>query len=188
MGGADKGLQFYENQTLVAHSLERLQAQSWGAAQHIGISANRNLQEYSALGYPVWADAGPGYEGPLQGIMSSLQRAAAWQVELHYLLIVPCDTPHVPLDLALRLSNSLATTPARLAAARASGRTHPLASLLSIHLMPELGHYLDSGQRKVQTWMEACGVQWVDFDAPTYATDAFANFNSLADLTARTTR
>lgn len=185
MGGVDKGLQLYQNQTLVAWSLARLRAQSWGTAQHIGISANRNLEQYAALGYPVWADARPGYHGPLQGVIASLQHATTWPVPLHYVFLVPCDTPHLPLDLAQRLSNTLAATPARLAAARANARTHPLACLLSLHVMPELGHYLDSGQRKVQTWMEACGVHWVDFDAPAYAANAFDNFNNLAELAAK---
>lgn len=185
MGGVDKGLQLYQNQPLVAWSLDRLRAQSWGVTQHIGISANRNLEQYAALGYPVWADTRPGYDGPLQGVMTSLQHATTWPVPLHYVLLVPCDTPHLPLDLALRLSNTLAATPAHLAAARANARTHPLACLLSLHVMPELGHYLDSGQRKVQTWMEACGVQWVDFDAPAYTVNAFDNLNNLADLTAK---
>ena len=185
MGGVDKGLQLYRGQTLVAHSLQRLQAQDWGPAQHIGISANRHLREYAALGFPVWADERPGYGGPLEGILSSLHHGVALHPAVPYLLIMPCDTPYVPLDLASRLSSRLRATKGNAAAARANGRTHPLACLLSAHLATDLRDYLDSGQRKVQTWLEACEVQWVDFDAPTYPADAFDNFNTLADLNAK---
>lgn len=185
MGGADKGLQLHRGQTLVARGLSRLQAQDWGPAQRIGISANRHLQEYAALGHPVWADERPGYGGPLEGILSSLHHAVALHPAVHYLLVVPCDTPNIPLDLASRLSSTLAHTQHRAAAARANGRTHPLACLLSTHLASGLHDYLDNGQRKVQTWLEASGVQWVDFDSPTYPANAFDNFNTLADLTAK---
>lgn len=184
MNGADKGLQAYQGRPLIDHALERLCSQSWGPAPHIGISANRHLDLYATKGYPVWADAQAGYEGPLHGMRSALEQAHTWPVELHYLLIVPCDTPHLPLDLAQRLSAGLEGSHACVAAARAGGRTHPLACLLSIGLMPGLQHYLDSGQRKVQTWMEACGVQWVDFDGPGDTPDAFGNFNTRADLLA----
>ncbi len=182
MGGVDKGLQHYQGQPLIAHALQCLRAQTWGATQHIGINANRNVETYAALGYPVWQDRRLGFEGPLQGMFTSMQLAKAWQGELQYLLVIPCDTPHLPLDLALRLSQALTSHPPHLAAARAGGRNQPLACLLSVQLMPELGRYLDSGQRKVQTWMEACGVQWVDFDVPAYSADAFNNFNYQADL------
>lgn len=183
MDGADKGLQAYLGRPLIAHALERLRGQSWGQAQHMGISANRNLDTYAALGCPVWADTRAGYEGPLQGIQSALLQAKTWPTTLHYLLVVPCDTPHLPLDLARRLSKGLEQTAnTRAAAARAQGRTHPLACLLSIRLAQELDLYLSSGQRKVQTWMEACGVHWVDFDQPGDAPGAFDNFNTRADL------
>lgn len=185
MGGADKGLQLYRGQALAAYGLQRLHAQSWGPAQHMGISANRHAQEYAALGYPVWADERTGYGGPLEGIWSAFQHAAALPPTMHYLLIVPCDTPHIPLDLASRLAGTLEATQRHAAAARANGRTHPLACLLSTQLAPDLRHYLDSGQRKVQTWLEASGVQWVDFDAPAYPADAFDNFNTLADLASK---
>lgn len=185
MGGVDKGLQLHRGKTLVTHGLERLQAQDWGPAQHIGISANRHMREYAALGFPVWADERPGYGGPLEGILSSLHHGAALHPAVHYLLVMPCDTPYIPLDLASRLSGRLAATPGRAVAARANGRTHPLACLLSAHLAADLRSYLDSGQRKVQAWLESCEVEWVDFDTPTYSANAFDNFNTLADLTAK---
>lgn len=185
MGGVDKGLQLYRGQTLVTHSLQRLQAQDWGPALHIGISANRHLEEYAALGFPVWADERPGYGGPLEGVLSSLHHGGALHPAVHYLLVMPCDTPCVPLDLASRLSGTLGARQGHVAAARANGRTHPLACLLSAHLTTNLRAYLDSGQRKVQTWLEACEVQWVDFDAPHYPAHAFDNFNTLADLSTK---
>lgn len=184
MGGLDKGLQPYQDQPLAAHMLARLRQQTWSPTLHIGINANRHLAQYAAWGYPVWPDRHAGHHGPLEGLLSSLQQAHQMQAGFHYLLAVPCDTPHLPLDLAARLAATLHATHKSLAAARAAGRAHPLACLLSLQLMPELETYLDSGQRKVQTWMDLCDVQWVDFDGPGDAPGAFDNFNRLADLSA----
>ena len=97
-------------------------------------------------------------------------------------MFTACDTPHLPLDLARRLLNARLQTGARAIAVRLSTRVHPLPCLLDCELRTSLSHYLDEGQRKVQVWLERCGVHWVDFDGPGDQPEAFANFNSLADL------
>ena len=56
MGGVDKGLQTLHGQTLAAHVLASLAAQSQPPARCL-ISANRHLDAYAALGWPVLADA-----------------------------------------------------------------------------------------------------------------------------------
>ncbi|MBT4859733.1 MAG: NTP transferase domain-containing protein, partial [Gammaproteobacteria bacterium] len=49
MGGQDKGLVNYKNSSLVKHVIDAISQQS----DKIIINANRNLDEYSAFGYPV---------------------------------------------------------------------------------------------------------------------------------------
>ncbi|HRG17120.1 MAG TPA: NTP transferase domain-containing protein, partial [Pseudomonadota bacterium] len=49
MGGVDKGLVEHSGRALVAHMIERLQPQ----VGSIVISANRNVDRYSAFGHPV---------------------------------------------------------------------------------------------------------------------------------------
>ena len=184
MGGIDKGLALHDGQPLVWHALSRLRQQSWASTMPIGISANRNLHEYARWGHPVWSDVHPGYRGPLEGVLTALQRTACLPTGIRYLLVVPCDTPRFPLDLAQRLAHGLNASQSPLAAARAGGKNHPLLALVSLKLMPHLDHYLGAGQRKVQAWMEACGVHWVDFDSTSDAPDAFGNFNTPDDLLA----
>ena len=184
MGGIDKGLALYRGQPLVLHALDRLERQTWGNPIPIGISANRHIPEYARWGHPVWRDHYAGYEGPLAGLCTALQHTARLQAATQYVLIVPCDTPHFPLDLAQRLAHGLNTSTSPLAAARAGGRTHPLLALISQELESNLVHYLATGQRKVQAWMESCGVQWVDFDEPGDSPSAFHNLNSPDDLLA----
>lgn len=174
MGGADKGLQPYQGRPLIAHVLERLRLQQGVPPLSIAINANRHRDQYATWGYPVWSDGQEGYGGPLQGMLASLRAAPPAAT----LLFVACDTPHLPLDLVQRLQ---AAMPGHNAVAvRVQQRTHPLPCLLRRGLEPSLDQYLARGERRVQAWLEGCGVQWVDFETPA----AFGNFNTLADLEA----
>lgn len=182
MGGADKGLQDYRGQPLVHQVLNRLQHQQGVPPLPLGINANRHLAQYAALGIPVWDDGQDGFGGPLQGMLASLRAVEQHFAQAQAVLFTACDTPHLPLDLANRLRNAMQQTGARAAAVRAQGRTHPLPCLLDRELQGSLAIYLGQGQRKVQAWLETCGVQWVDFDGPGDQSEAFANFNTLAEL------
>ena len=98
MGGRDKGLQLYDGRPLAAHVLARLAPQV-GA---VLISANRNHAAYSALGADVVSDETQDFAGPLAGMLSGLRAA-----KTEYVLTVPCDSPLLPDDLALRLTAAL---------------------------------------------------------------------------------
>lgn len=168
MGGVDKGLQLLNGRPLVAHVIDRLAPQ----VQTLAISANRHLDAYAALGHPVLSDP-PGIEfaGPLAGVLAGLQALP----DDSWLLTVPCDSPHLPLDLAARLWAAAHTT--GLAFAQAE-RTHPTHALLHTRLRGPLATHLLAGGRQVQGWMVAQphGVAQFEDEA------AFANFNTLADL------
>lgn len=168
MGGVDKGLQMLDGRPLAAHVSTRLAPQTG----HILISANRNLDAYAALGHDVVADP-PGLEfaGPLAGMLAGLNDLPddAW------LLTAPCDSPHLPLDLAERLL--VAAQPHGLAFAQAA-REHPTHALLHARLREPLAAYLHSGGRAVLKWMCSLphGIAQFDNEA------AFANLNTPADL------
>ena len=94
MGSVDKGLQPFKGTPMVAHVLARFQPQ----VDEILINANRSIDEYSAFGYRVIADAIDGYAGPLAGLHIGMTHAS------HPLVAtVPCDSPFLPLDLIARL-------------------------------------------------------------------------------------
>ncbi|MFG6490325.1 molybdenum cofactor guanylyltransferase MobA [Roseateles sp. BYS78W] len=168
MGGVDKGLQLLHGRPLAVHVTERLRPQ----ADHVLISANRNLDAYAALGHDVLADP-PGLEfaGPLAGMLAGLNALPpdAW------LLTAPCDCPHLPPDLAERLLG--AAERHGLAFAQAT-REHPTHALLHARLREPLAAHLHGGGRAVLRWMRSQphGVAQFDDEA------AFANLNTLADL------
>jgi molybdenum cofactor guanylyltransferase len=143
MGGIDKGWLNLSGKPLIGHILERLSNQ----VNQILISANRNLPDYAALGYPVLPDTLSDYPGPLAGILAGLKHAPT-----QYLLIVPCDCPLLPGDLADRLSDTLVAQRAELCVAHDGRHLQPTFALLGINLLPSLEAYLARGARRVDEW------------------------------------
>ena len=172
MGGVDKGLQLLAGKPLVRHVAERLAPQ----VGKLLINANRSLLDYAALGYSVVADSIPDFVGPLAGLHAGLAAA-----DTPWVLTAPCDSPHLPLDLAERLRAGATAQGSELAVARSDGRLHPVFCLCRSGLRAGLEAFLHRGGRRVMQWCEENGVAIVDFDdQPT----AFRNFNTLEDLQA----
>jgi molybdopterin-guanine dinucleotide biosynthesis protein A len=167
MGGADKGLQRHRGQPLAASALARL-------APQVGtllVSANRQWDDYAALGVPVVADSVPDQPGPLAGLLAGLEH-----MQTEWLAAVPCDVPEFPLDLVERLAAAVGTVQLAVAFAQ---RRHPVFCLLHRSLRAALARDLAAGQRRVNDWTMAQGAVQVRFDDEA----AFANLNTLAQLT-----
>jgi len=173
MGAADKGLQQLHGEPLVAHAIRRLQAQ----VGPLAISANRNPEQYARFGLPLWADLEPDFPGPLAGLQAALTHC-----QTPWLLAVPCDSPFLPLDLAARLSQGLtpATPHAAIAVSGdpAQPRRHPVFCLLHTSLLPQLTHYLQAGERKMDRWFASVPAAEVCFADE----QAFRNINTLQEL------
>lgn len=170
LGGVDKGWYRLEGQPLIARTLARVAPQCAAAV----ISANRNLAHYRALGHRVVVDEGADFDGPLAGIAALLRAAAT-----PYVLIVPVDTPALPLDLAARLGDALHAS-TDLAVASCAGRMQPLHALLRRELLTDLDAARADGVQAARVWHRrlACvSVAWPDGDA-------FANVNAEADARA----
>ncbi len=169
MGEVDKGLVSVHGQPLIRHVLTRLVPQVAGVL----ISANRNLDTYAALGHPVMADTDPGFPGPLAGM-----RAGLLACPTPWLLVVPCDAPALPLDLAQRLAAEVTANDRPAAVARTASGTQPVFTLLHRRLADSLGRFLDAGGRKVEDWQRAAGAVYADFDSA----NAFTNLNTPSEL------
>jgi molybdopterin-guanine dinucleotide biosynthesis protein A len=103
-----------------------------------------------------------------------------------YLLVSPCDTPHISEVFGLRMLETLKNTLNNQAhdnaqhmpllfASKDADRHHPLHLLISTQYQPKLELALAQGQKRVMQWVNNNNVQWVDFsDQP----GKFSNFNS----------
>lgn len=92
--GADKGLLPLAGRPLAAWLIDNLAPQT----SSLLISANRHLDTYRQLGYPVLADHFPDLPGPLAGIHAALQVCPT-----EWLAVAACDTPFLPPDWVARL-------------------------------------------------------------------------------------
>lgn len=171
MGGADKGLIDYQGRPLIEWGLAVLAPQ---VGEEIVISANRNLERYAAYGYRVLPDTLPDFSGPLAGVLAALQVVAA-----DWLLVVPCDTPHLPPDLALRLLGAAQLEGVSLAMAADDARIHHSCFLVHAGQRDHLADFLARGERAVRHWQAQLSSTTVRFDAA-----AFVNLNRPDDLRA----
>ena len=170
MGGQDKGLQILGKQSLIEHIINRLQPQ----AHDISINANRNQTEYAKFGFPVFSDELPDFQGPLSGMLTSLEKTKS-----DFILFTPCDTPFFPTNLLDRLQSAVKNDCTLIAYACDEEREHPVFCLMSIQLKEKLRHYLASGERRILQFMNENGGISVKF---TKEEGNFENFNTLDDL------
>ena len=104
---------------------------------------------------------------PLAGLAAS---AAPW------LLVVPCDTPHLPPDLGARLLAAALAADAPLAVAADADRVHHTCFLARSELAPALAAYLADGGRAVRGWHATLPHALARFDAA-----GFVNLNAASD-------
>lgn len=168
MGGADKGLIDYQGRPLVEWVLEALAPQ----VDEIVISANRNLERYALYGRRVLPDTLPDFPGPLAGVLAALEAVRA-----DWLLVAPCDTPHLPADLALRLLGAAQLEGVPLAVAEDATQVHYTCFMVRADQRDNLAAFLAGGGRAVHRWQAGLSSTHVRFDAA-----CFANLNRPDDL------
>lgn len=170
MGGQDKGLLTYQGRLLVEYPLTVLQ----GLAAKVYLNANRNLEEYAKLGFPLLPDQTQAFDGPLAGLLSAMLAA-----DTPYILTAPCDCPKLQPELFQRLWAKLDAEQAELCAPIDGTRMHPVFLLGKTDLREDLADYLARGERKVETWLKSHRLVLADCsDHPEW----FININTPEDL------
>jgi molybdenum cofactor guanylyltransferase len=190
MQGMDKGLVPYQGQALATCVLDKLAPQ----VDRLGISANRNLAAYQALLHSAQAKHPftqqavrpddtdlPEHSGPLAGILTALRHT-----DTPWLMVVPCDTPHLPDDLVERLMQQamLSQSDIVIPETRVSpseSRFHWVCALIHKRVCPQTEAAFMNGERKVGRWIQSQKWSSVFFTDP----DAFNNINTLETLNGR---
>ncbi len=169
MDNQDKGLIMLADKPLIKYVIEKTKPQ----VSDILISANRNIAEYRKFNYLVLSDDLQGFLGPLAGIATALQ-----QCKTDYLLVLPCDCPFLPNNLASQMLEQIKTNDADLCMAYDGNRLQPLISLISRTLANRLINSITAGHLKVERWMleqKHCISNFTD-------SWAFMNINTFEDL------
>jgi len=172
MRGEDKGLVMLRDRPMIRWVLDRLSPQ----VSKILINANRNKAQYAVFGHPIVADTTADFQGPLAGIAAALAQA-----DTPWLVSVPCDTPLIPLDLVGRFHQRVVLGGARVGAAHDGQRLQPAFTLVHRDLLADLVSYLESGERKIDRWLERHAFRSVDFSD---CEEMFLNVNTPVDLQA----
>jgi len=170
MDGQDKGLLSLWGQPLIARALNVFD----GQVGEIVISANRNLDQYREFGRPVYEDILGQRWGPLAGMVTAMRHA-----KTPYVLIAPCDCPCLPTDLVERMVDALNSANAELCVAHDGERLQNTVALLPCELADNLETYLNSGQRKAETWLRQKNMTTADFSEQA---NAFHNVNTPEQL------
>lgn len=148
LGGVDKGWIEVGGIPLIRRVKERLESQ---VATGL-INANRGIDEYAELGWPVVADLVSDFAGPLAGISAGLDAART-----EWVLFVPVDAARLPDDLALKLGAALKQKGAPAAYVCTSEGPMPVCCLVSRHLRDDLRTALADGERSVIAWLRQIG-------------------------------
>ena len=170
MGGVNKALLQLGGQSLIAHSVARLEPQ----VEQLAISANTDLDALAKLGLPVLSDHAP--LGPLAGVLAALNWAAPLGATA--VVSVAVDTPFFPPDLVPRLCLAAEAAPTGLAIAH-SNADHPTFGIWPVAMIPALRAFLASGVNpRVLTFTDAHSAARANFPDD----GAFDNLNTPADL------
>lgn len=181
MGGGDKSLRLLGGRPLLAHVIERVRPQ----VEALVLNANGDAARFAAFGLPVVPDSVPDFAGPLAGILTGLDWAAANRPDCPLVASMPTDAPFLPGDLVSRLLHGMEAERADLACAASAGQPHPVIGLWTVRLRDELRQALVAeGVRKVDVWTGRYKLATVPFPEPSPGLDPFFNANRPADLEA----
>lgn len=170
MGGQNKGLATYGDKPLAQHVLDVVAPQ----VSRVVISANRDLAHYEQFGWPVITDQHADSRGPLAGIAAALDG-----VTTDYVLIVPCDMPHLPRNLVARCASAMREEQSDLVLAHDGERVQYLVALMQRDVAASVRAFVEADGRAVKDWLatQSPAVAWF---ADQHA--AFRNINTHDEL------
>lgn len=177
MGGGDKCLRPLGGRPLLAHVIERARPQ----VSALVLNANGDPARFAEFGLPVVHDTVEGFAGPLAGVLTGLEWAAATAPDAHWVATFATDAPFLPLDLVARLSSSVSNAAADMACATSGQRDHPVFGLWPVSARHDLRRAMvDEDIRKVDLWTARYRLARAVY--PTEPVDPFFNTNRPDDL------
>jgi molybdopterin-guanine dinucleotide biosynthesis protein A len=177
MGGGDKALLSLGSRALLDHVIERARPQ----VSPLALNANGDASRFARFGLPVIADVVEGHAGPLAGVLTGLEWAAAEHPDCAWVATFASDAPFLSRDLVARLLAAVEKDGADMACASSAGRHHPVFGLWPVSLVDDLRHaVIDEEIRKVDAWTARYSLAVADFATEPF--DPFFNANRPEDL------
>ena len=148
MGGRDKGLITWRGEPLIAH-LHRL---ARPLTDDLIISCNRNHEQYAAFADRLVHDDENGFPGPYAGIRAGLAAARH-----EFVLVMPCDTPMLDLELLQGLRATAVAHPGKPVMIRQGEQWEPLLCCIPTAHAEVFEHHWQEGQRSPRRTMAELG-------------------------------
>ncbi|QUL39045.1 molybdenum cofactor guanylyltransferase [Erythrobacter sp. JK5] len=169
MGGS-KPAQILAGKSLLDHALH------W-AGKHSDLIAIavRDSDQLEHTSIPILVDAAAGL-GPISALKSAFSFAE--KHDRDQVLLIGCDLPFLPSDLAERLAREIGSQCCAMPVS--NGRDHPMTALWRVE-RTALEAFVAAGGRSIWRFAESVGVKRIDW-APEQGTDPFTNINDLETL------
>ena len=177
MGGGDKGLRTLGGRPIMDYIVERTRPQ----VATLLINANGDPERFSGYGLPVVPDVIEDFAGPLAGVLTGMEWAAATAPQCPWVTTFACDAPFAPTDLVARFLAAVEDEGVDMACAKSRGRAHPVFGLWPVALAGELRQAMsEEDMRKIDRWTARYNLIEVDFAADPF--DPFFNINAPENL------
>ncbi|CAM8387625.1 molybdenum cofactor guanylyltransferase MobA [Candidatus Methylopumilus universalis] len=175
-GGQSKRMQvqnkatvLFEGKSLITHVIDRMKTQ----AKHIVINTHRNQKDFEIFHLPLIDDILDIQEGPLLGILTSLQA-----IKTDWIQFVPCDTPNLPNDLIAILMKEVEAEKTLVAVPETSDGLQSTCLLCHSSTLNNLQIFFNQGGRKIEDWIRQLAFSIVQFNDESQ----FLNVNTQEEL------
>lgn len=175
MGGIEKCLLPLGGVSLLERIIRVLSA----ANTTVLISANGDTKRFRALQRPIVSDAEEDQNGPISGLIASLEWLQRNRPEIQWLLISAGDTPFLPEDYVARFATAMAPLSPQVLCAEYRGRRHYLNSAWHRSTLASLIQQNACGRRSLKGALARLEYRTVDFSDQ--AQDPFFNINTPED-------
>ena len=175
-GGQSKRMQvqnkatvLFEGKPLITHVIDRMKTQ----AKHTVINTHRNQKDFEIFHLPLIDDILDIQEGPLLGILTSLQA-----IKTDWIQFVPCDTPNLPNDLIAILMEEVEAEKTLVAVPETSDGLQSTCLLCHSSTLKNLQIFFNQGGRKIEDWIRQLAFSIVQFNDESQ----FLNVNTQEEL------
>ena len=175
-GGQSKRMQvqnkatvLFEGKPLITHVIDRMKTQ----AKHTVINTHRNQKDFEIFHLPLIDDILDIQEGPLLGILTSLQA-----IKTDWIQFVPCDTPNLPSDLIAILMKEVEAEKTLVAVPETSDGFQSTCLLCHSSTLNNLQIFFNQGGRKIEDWIRQLAFSIVQFNDESQ----FLNVNTQEEL------
>jgi molybdopterin-guanine dinucleotide biosynthesis protein A len=165
MQGRTKAHTLLAGKPLIQHVIGRVQPQ----VSELTLSVELEDEKFAPYGLRQQADPRPGSCGPLGGLLSAL---SALPDGFDWLLLVPCDAPFLPTDLASGLRARALDDGVEGCVVRYQNQLQPTFSLWNKSLLPALeSAVMEQDMRGFKQFLKGRGLgvlDWEESDIPPF--------------------